>query len=123
MYRASHALLVPDNSSHAQDFARDSINTGINVSIGGTPVTRKTAIGRVVDDLHGHCQLSEHLDVGERGHVGMRPGVDGDITANAVVAVDELGRVVEDVGADKEMRCCLVVRLEEVVQLVGRLGE
>lgn len=72
-------LLVPDDSGHSKDLLSNGDNTVVCITIRGAPECRNATTGGVVDDLHGPTKLTDDLEVGEGSHVGMSPGMDGNV--------------------------------------------
>jgi hypothetical protein len=72
-------------------------------------------------ELHGPTELPNNSQIGEFGHVGMRPGVDSDVMAERLKHKLEFRRVGKDVDTDNEMRGGLIVLLKELAELVGDL--
>lgn len=112
-------VLGPDGGL-VTELGGDGTDTVVDISVRGAPVD-----GGDADDglngLLGPLQFSNDLLVGEGGHGGVRPGVDGDMVAVVVGALEGL-REGNSAGADDEEGGLLVVGRQVVVQArrVGR---
>ncbi len=109
-------IVVPDDRSQPEHALRNGVDAVVDVAVGRAPEAGELSIGRVVDDLHCHGELAEHLHVAEGCHVRVSPGVHCDIVSVRAIRGQELLPVVEDVHANHEMGRLLVVLLEERVQ-------
>lgn len=120
-WRLRHLLLVPNDGVQAEYLLCNSTHTVVRVTIGRSPVFGQASTRRVMNDLHRPAEFSEQLLVRQRGHVGVRPGVHGNVVVELLEGPEELLRVVEDVDTDEEVGRMDLVLLQEVVQPVGRL--
>lgn len=130
-------IAVPSDEREAEDFLCDRPDAVVRVAVGRAPVLRDEAARLVVDRLgrpaelaedlhvrqrrHLHVQLLAHVPkcARERTHVRMTPGVHGEVSADRKRELEDV-RIVDDVGADEEVRRSLVLLLEEVVEIDGR---
>ncbi len=66
---------------------------------------------------HLHCpsKLRNNILVGKRCHMGMRPGMHGNVIL--VECTKKCLRIVDDIDPNEEMRRLYVVRLKEGIQL------
>ena len=109
-------ILVPHDSGHTEDLARDSTNASVDIAVGRAPVARDLAIGRVVNDLHSPTQLAHHLLIRLCRHERVSVCMHRNVGMESVVRHLEDAGLVPDVDSDHEMRRVDILLLQEVVQ-------
>lgn len=141
-------LLVPDDGLQSENLFGNSVHTVVRVTERRSPVLGQPSTSRIVDNLHRPTELSDDLQVGQRSHVRVSPGVNGNVvfentdhqinsrhivwhilvylknkerTLQVVECPEELLRVLKDVNTNEEMGSMLVDGLEMVIELVRGL--
>ena len=94
-------------------------DTVVDITIRRAPVDGGDTNG-INDGLLGPLQLGQDLLVRQRGHHGVRPGVDGDLVSLVVGTLQGVGPA-DGARTDNEQRRLGVVCLEDVVQTL-RIG-
>lgn len=106
-------VLGPDGGL-VTELGGDGTDTVIDISVRGAPVDGGDA-NDGLDSLLGPLQFSDNLLVGEGGHGGVGPGVDGDVVTVVVGALEGLGEG-DGAGSDDEEGGLLAVGQQVVVQ-------
>jgi len=106
-------ILGPDRGL-VSELGSNSADTVINIAIRRTPVQGRDTNG-VKDGLLSPLELSNDLLIGHVGHRGVRPGVDGNVVALLVGALQGGGET-DGAGSDDEQSSLLVVGQEVIIE-------
>ena len=110
-------VIVPDDRAETQE-GGNRTHTVVHVTKRRAPAARRHT-RHVLDNAHGVVQLREHLRVGQRRHVVVRPGVHANVVAVGQAAL-RLQRPVDHVRANVEQRGLEIVLLHVVVEGIVR---
>jgi len=116
-------ILAPRDSPQAEDLLCDRPDPVVGVAIRRAVAAGYQTARAVGDDLDRPSQLAHHLLVAERREVRVGPGVDGYMILVGAEGCQELGRVLEDVRSDHEVRRVLRVVEQIRVKRITGTGE
>jgi hypothetical protein len=107
--------LVPQNAVHSKYFLGNGSNPVVGISIRWAPVPGYSPSGGIVDELHGVAKFADNLLVCLSSHVGVSPGVDGDVILQSLVGKCEHIRVGNNVNANEVMCGVYVLGLKKLI--------
>lgn len=110
-------VLIPNDGCQPKDLFCDRGYADIRIAKRRSPKPWHTATGRIMDHLHCPSKLRDNILVGKRCHMGVRPGVHGNVILIRDECMKKCLRIVDDIDPNEEMRCLDVVRLKEGIQL------
>jgi hypothetical protein len=114
-------LSIPKDGCQTKNLLGNGSHARINIAIRRAPKPGKPASRGVIDHLQCPTKLSDDIDIGQRGHTKVIPGMYGDVILIDLEGGVEFLPVPDDILTDEKVRRLDLILLQEGEEVIGCL--
>ena len=96
--------MIPEDGGQPENLFRNRGYAEIRIAKRWSPKPGHKPTGRIMNHLHCPSKLCDNIFIGKRCHMGMRPGMHGNVILICVECTKKCLRVVDDIDPNEEMR-------------------